>query len=52
MAKTTKKTTKRKRTALKDLPAKSKEVTKKEGQRVKGGGRGKTLTINGIPFSD
>lgn len=37
MPKATKKTTTRKRTALKDLPAKVKGVTKKEGKRVKGG---------------
>ena len=45
MPKATKKTTTRKRTALKDLPAKVKDVTKKEGKRVKGGGEVKYYTI-------
>lgn len=37
MPNATKKTTTRKRTALKNLPAKVKDVTKKDSKRVKGG---------------
>ncbi len=50
MPKSTKKATTRKRTTVKNLPAKVKDISSKEGKRVKGGfrsSRGQTLTING-----
>ena len=45
MAQGTKKTTKRKRTTLKELPAKVKDMTKKNAKRISGGARpGFTIT--------
>jgi hypothetical protein len=50
MPKSTTKATSQKRTTVKDIPAKVKDVSSKEGKRVKGGfrsSRNQTLTING-----
>jgi hypothetical protein len=50
MPKATKKATKRKRTTLENLPAKVKDVSGKDANRLKGGAQGtlpRSLTING-----
>ena len=41
-------TPKKKRTSLKKLSAKVKEIPRGAAKAIKGGGKGKTLTINGI----
>jgi hypothetical protein len=47
MATSKKKTASRKRTSLKNLPAKTKEITKKDGKRVRGGSTRITYTVTG-----
>lgn len=51
MGKIAKKTTKRKRTTLKDLPATPKEVSKKGGKRIKGGLGVAPLNTAGSPLN-
>lgn len=50
MPTSTRKATAQKRTTVKDLPAKVKAVSRKEGKRLRGGAGGNTLTINGVAF--
>ncbi len=49
MPKASKKASTRKRTSVKNLSTKTKDISQKEAKRVKGGGSS-SITINGVAF--